>query len=74
VAEAALHRCGPRPRQAARQAAFLDFIVEIVRRSDPKGVFRILPRRWMMERAFGWMICWRRLVQDYERRLTCPKP
>lgn len=51
------------------KAAFLDFIVEIIRRSDPKGGFRVLPRRWVVERTFGWMIRWRRLVRDYERRL-----
>jgi putative transposase len=50
------------------KAAFLDFVVEIVRRSDPKG-FRVLPRRWVVERTFGWMIRWRRLVRDYEKRL-----
>ncbi|TPG49316.1 IS5 family transposase [Roseomonas nepalensis] len=50
------------------KAAFLDFIVEIVRRSDQQG-FRVLPRRWVVERTFGWMIRWRRLVRDYERRL-----
>ena len=50
------------------KAAFLDFVVEIVRRSDPTG-FHVLPRRWVVERTFGWMIRWRRLVRDYERRL-----
>lgn len=50
------------------KAAFLDFVVEIVRRSDPKG-FHVLPRRWVVERCFGWMIRWRRIVRDYERRL-----
>ena len=50
------------------KAAFLDFVVEIVRRSDPKG-FHVLPRRWVVERTFGWMIRWRRLVRDYEKRL-----
>lgn len=49
------------------KAAFLDFIVEIVRRSDPG--FAILPRRWVVERTFGWMTRYRRLVRDYEARL-----
>ena len=26
-----------------------------VRRSGPKG-FHVLPRRWVVERTFGWMI------------------
>jgi putative transposase len=50
------------------KAAFLDVVIEVVRRSDPKG-FHVLPRRWVVERTFGWMIRWRRLARDYERRL-----
>ncbi|MFT8523536.1 transposase [Gluconobacter oxydans] len=33
------------------------------------GWFRELPRRWVVERTFGWMTRWRRLVRDYERRI-----
>jgi transposase len=51
------------------KAAFLDFVVEIVRRSDKAVGFEVIPRRWVVERTFGWMIRWRRLVRDYERRL-----
>ncbi len=51
------------------EAAFLDFVVEVVRRSDPRGGFEVIRRRWVVERTFGWMIRWRRLVRDYERRL-----
>ena len=35
----------------------------------PRRGFEVLPRRWVVERTFGWMIRWRRLVRDYERRL-----
>jgi putative transposase len=28
-----------------------------------------LPRRWVVERTFGWLMRWRRLVKDYEQRL-----
>ena len=52
-------RCSTRP-------AFLDFVVEIVRRSDPG--FTILPKRWIVERSFGWMTRYRHLVRDYEAR------
>lgn len=49
-------------------AAYRDFVVEIVRKlSDQKG-FEVLPRRWVVERSFGWMMRWRRLVRDYEQR------
>lgn len=54
-------------RQMLDKAAFLDFTVEIVRRTD-KG-FTILPRRWVVERTFGWLTRYRRLVRDYEARL-----
>ena len=26
-------------------------------------------KRWVVERTFGWLVRWRRLVRDYERRL-----
>lgn len=51
------------------KAAFLDFVIEIVRRSDTATGFEVIPRRWVVERTFGWMIRWRRLVRDYEKRL-----
>src|SRR5579863_3023743 len=51
------------------KAAFLDFIIEIVRRIDHEPGFQVLPRRWVVERTFGWMTRWRRLVRDYEQRL-----
>jgi putative transposase len=40
-----------------------------VRRIDAEPGFKILPRRWVVERRCGWMTRWRRLVRDYERRL-----
>jgi hypothetical protein len=51
------------------KAAYLDFIVEIVRRSDDQQGLEVLPRRWVVERPFRWMMRWRRLVRDYERRI-----
>jgi transposase len=51
------------------KAAYLDFVVEIIRRSDDQKGFEVLPRRWVVERTFGWMMRWRRLVRDYERRI-----
>ena len=51
------------------KAAFLDFTVEIVRRCDSEPGFKVLPRRWVVERTFGWMTRWRRLVRDYKQRL-----
>src|ERR1700722_2052848 len=51
------------------KAAFLDFIIEIVRRIDSEPGFKIPPRRWGVERTSGWLIRWRRLVRDFEQRL-----
>jgi putative transposase len=51
------------------KAAFLGFVIEVVRRSDPQSGFTVISRRWVVERTFGWMIRWRRLVRDYEKRL-----
>lgn len=48
---------------------YRDFVLEIVRRSDAEPGFKVLPRRWVVERTFGWMTRWRRLVRDYEQRL-----
>jgi putative transposase len=41
--------------------------VEIVKRSD-LHTFRVLPRRWVVERTFGWLGRYRRLNRDYERQ------
>ena len=51
------------------KAAFRDFVIEIVRRTDKEPGFKVIPRRWVVERTFGWMVRWRRLVRDYERDL-----
>ena len=51
------------------KAAYLDFVVEVVRRIAAEPGFKVLPRRWVVERTFGWMTRWRRLVRDYEARL-----
>jgi transposase len=48
--------------------------LEIVKRSDqPKG-FEVLPRRWVVERTFGWFGRNRRLAKDFERPLPAAKP
>lgn len=40
--------------------------VEVVKRSDDVKGFVVLPRRWVVERTFGWLMRQRRLVRDYE--------
>ncbi len=51
------------------KAAFLDFVIEVVRRIEGAQGFHVLPRRWVVERTFGWLVRWRRLVRDYEQRI-----
>ena len=51
------------------KAAYLDFVFEVIRRSDDQKGFQVLPRRWVVERTFGWMTRFRRLVRDYEERI-----
>lgn len=41
------------------------WVLEIVKRSGEKG-FEVLPRRWVVERTFGWLGRYRRLSKDYE--------
>ncbi len=49
------------------RAAYRDFVIEIVRKLAEQKGFHVLSRRWVIERTFGWMVRWRRLVRDYER-------
>ena len=40
--------------------------LEIVKRSDAVG-FKVLPKRWIVERTFAWISRNRRLARDFER-------
>jgi putative transposase len=51
------------------KAAFLAFVIEIIRRSDTAKGFEALQRRWVIERTFSWMTRSRRLVRDDEERI-----
>jgi transposase len=41
--------------------------LEVVKLSEAKKGFILLPRRWIVERSFGWAARFRRLARDYER-------
>lgn len=56
-------------RQLLDKAVFLYFAIEVMRGIDTEAGFKVLLRRWMVERTFGWLIRWRRLVRDYKRRI-----
>lgn len=44
----------------------LRITIEIIKRTEIR-TFHILPRRWVVERTFGWFGFYRRLAKDYER-------
>jgi transposase len=48
-------------------AASYGIHLEVVRLPEVKRGFVLLPRRWVVERSFGWMARFRRLARDYER-------
>ena len=59
--------------QLMDKAAFLKFVLDIIRRRDGIKGSEVQPRRWVVVRTFGWMTRWRRLVRDYERRIDVSK-
>ena len=48
-------------------AASFGIHLEVVKLPGAKKGFVLLPRRWVVERSFGWMARFRRLARDYER-------
>jgi transposase len=46
--------------------AVLAFTVTIVKRTDDLAGFRVIPRRWVVERTLAWISKHRRCVRDYE--------
>ncbi len=56
------------PGDEAEQAAAEQGIrLIVVKLPGTKKGFVLLPRRWVIERSFGWLARFRRLVRDYER-------
>lgn len=52
----------------AKQAASAHGIqLEVVKHTEAKRGFILLPRRWVVERSFAWAARFRRLARDYER-------
>jgi transposase len=52
---------------AAAVAAGHGIELEVVKLAEAKRGFVLLPRRWVVERSFGWAARFRRLARDYER-------
>lgn len=56
------------PGEEAAQAAREEGIeLQIFKLPEAKKGFVLLPRRWVVERSFGWANCFRRLARDHER-------
>lgn len=55
---------GEEPAQAAKEHGIR---LEVVKHAEAKRGCVLLPRRWVVERTFGWLGRFRRLARDYER-------
>jgi transposase len=53
--------------QAREDAEGHGIRLEVVKLPEAKKGFVLLPRRWVVERSFGWAARFRRLARDYER-------
>jgi transposase len=56
--------------EPAAAAAAHGVRLEVVKLQEAKRGFVLLPRRWVVERSFGWAARFRRLARDYERLST----
>src|ERR1700730_5975291 len=46
--------------------AFCQWVLEIVKRNDDVKGFKLLPKRWVVERTFSWLSNYRRLSKPYD--------
>jgi transposase len=57
-------------KSAEEAAAKHGIQLEVVKHTEAKRGFVLLPRRWVVERSFAWAARFRRLARDYERLAT----
>lgn len=57
------YESGPLRQEARDQGVAL----EVVKRSHGEKGFVAVPRRWVVERTFAWLLRYRRLCRDFER-------
>lgn len=55
---------GEQPAAAASKHGMRLVVIKL---KEAKRGFVLLPRRWVVERSFGWASRFRRLARDYER-------
>ncbi len=54
------------PQQVIEHGARLGIDVEVVHRDLAAKGFKVIPRGWVVERIFDWLMHHRRLARDYE--------
>ena len=54
----------------ATMARLFGCYLEIVSRSPAARGFEVLPKRWIVERTFGWLGRYRRLTREYEEQMA----
>ncbi len=59
---------GPKLAKALEKIGL--WTLEIVKRSDDMTGFKVLPRRWVVERTFAWLGRNRRLAKDFEATIA----
>ena len=59
---------GDKPRDAIAGSG--QWTIEIIKRSDKANGFKVLPRRWVVERTFAWLGRCRRLAKDWETTIA----
>ena len=60
-------------KYVARMELLFGFVLEIVSKVLGVGGFQVQPKRWIVERTFGWLVWHRRLVKDYEENIDVSK-
>jgi transposase len=65
--DGAKRRKGSKAHLAVDTLGHLGIDLIVVKHTEAKRGFVLLPRRWVVERSFGWMARFRRLARDYER-------
>lgn len=55
------------PKAAAAAARTGAWVIDIVKRPDNAIGFKIVPKRWIVERTIAWISRFRRLARDFER-------
>lgn len=55
-------------KKAIEHGASLGIDVDVVPRNEQVKGFSVVPRRWVVERSFGWIMMHRRLARDYESK------